>query len=83
MQSEANGNVYQILVHEMNWKRPLRFFDFFVLFGSVCVCVCVWGGGGGGVFIIRDRDLLGGSLVLCIFISVSSVFINTTCIQHQ
>lgn len=36
MQSEANSNVYhQILVHEMNWKRPLRFL-FFV------------GGGGGG-----------------------------------
>lgn len=72
MQSEANSNFYQIFVREMNWKCPLRFF---------------WGGGAGsggrGLFIIRDHDLLGGILVLCIFISVSSVFINATCIQHQ
>ena len=83
MQSEANGNVYQILVHEMNWKRALRFlfFSFFLVVG---------GGGGGegrervvGLFIFWDHDLLGGVLVLCIFISVSSVFVNTTCIQHQ
>ena len=33
MQSEANSNVYQIFVREMNWKRPLRFVFF-------------WGGGG-------------------------------------
>ena len=81
MQSEANSNVYQILVHEMNWKRSLRFFFFF------------WegreegrggrGGGGRELFIIRDHDLFGGILVLCIFISDSSVFINDTCIQHQ
>ena len=25
MQSEGNSNFYQILVHEMNWKRLLRF----------------------------------------------------------
>lgn len=41
MQSEANSNVYhQILVHEMNWKRPLRFL-FFV--------------GGGGRVGVRDK----------------------------
>ena len=38
---------------------------------------------GRGVFIFRDHDLLGGILVLCIFLSLSSVFINATCIQHQ
>lgn len=70
MQSEANSNVYQIFVREMNWNRPLRIFG-----GGR--------GGGRGLFIIRDHDLLGGILVLCIFISLSSVFINATCIQHQ
>ena len=79
MQSEANSNVYQILVHEMNWKRPLRFFFFF--FSEVGEGGS--GGGGRGLFMIRDHDLLGDILVLCIFISVSSVFINDTCIQHQ
>ena len=36
MQSEANGNVYQILVHEMNWKRPLHFlfFSFILVVGA-------------------------------------------------
>ena len=30
MQSEANSDVYQIYVHEMNWKRQLRFFFSFL-----------------------------------------------------
>ena len=38
MQSEANSNVYQIFVREMNWKRPLSFFVFFLR------------GGGGGAW---------------------------------
>ena len=80
MQSETNSNVYQIFVREMNRKRLLRFFFscFFFFFGG--------GGGWGegrGLFIIRDHDFLGGILVLCIFISVPSVFINATCIQDQ
>ena len=32
--------------------------------------------GESGLFIIRDHDLLGGILVLCIFVSVFSVFLK-------
>ena len=77
MQSEGNSNVYQTLVHKMNWKGPLRvfFFGFFFEKGG--------GSGGGGLCIIQDHDFLGGIMELCIFIYVSFVFINDTCIQHQ
>ena len=55
MQSEANSNVYQILVHEINWKRPLRFFFFFFFFFFV-----LFGSGGEGFYVIQNHDLLGG-----------------------
>ena len=32
--------------------------------------------GGSGLLIIRDHDLFGGTLVLCIFISVFSVVLK-------
>ena len=66
MQSEANSNVYhQILVHEMNWKRPLRFL-FFVGRG---------GGGWGGPCTRRAKhDIDSASCGRELGLKISSIY---------